>query len=1178
MKKIKTLLKAPVLTQSGYGVHSRQIFDALANDPLFDLHVENIKWGACSFLTEDTDQKKQIKQCIERRVIEKHKGDDKFDLFVHVTIPNEFEKLGSFNIAVTAGIETDRVSHTWIQKCNEMDLIIVPSEHSKKGFVDTIVGWEDKKKGTTGEFKLETPIVVCNEGVDSSMFRPTAPDDEKSILDIDFKSSFNFLHVGQWGRGGYGEDRKNIANLVRYFCEAFRGRKDVGLVLKVNMARSSVMDYDAVRARLDQVTKNFKKEDLPPIYLLHGNLSNDEMVALYNHPKIKAFISLTHGEGYGLPLIEAASCDLPVLATNWSGHLDFLKGNFVPISYEMVPIPDAAVWADILIKGSNWAEVKPDDVKNRMKKIVKAYSIPKEWATNLGKKIRENFDVSVTNKNFTNVIKQHLLTQKAAQINPEELLRSYIDDPNDFNAIYTMPMSAGDVYISSAVIDGLMKEMPEGAKLYFATNPQYETILEDNPNVHKVIEWNQTMMSIELLEKVFDVAFTPNVATQYTFSNWVRKGQGRLLAQEFANHCHSELGDYFIKKDDSVFEESFKPLVSEETTETITYAPFITLHTGSGKGQWEARKYVEWQEVANNLKELYPDLKLVQVGGTDEPELKSVDLDLRGKTTVQQLASVIEKSKLHLSIDTFSMHLAAGLSTPIVALFGSSHARSTGPWVKNKETAKFILLEAEEKMGCDKACYKYQCAKNREMPCVNEIEPAEVVESCARIIDEKFEGKFKRNPEFKYKRIFGTVSGYTTTFNLEGYPFRESIQSMLGFCDEVVVVDGVSTDGTWEALEELAKEDDRIKLFQNPWDFSEPGIDGLQKAFARYMCEGEFLWQQDCDEVVHERDYEKIKLITKRFPSNADILHLPVVELWGNGHTATGRRHAWKWRMSRNNMNITHGINKHARLTHEKTGKVYAKPGMSDGCEYVNAQSFDMEPHVGFWSDKLEIVRRSQPDSYAEGMNEVFDKMPSVYHYSWCSLENKIRQFRDKWDRQWSALYQTEGVVRFPGVDTDEQITELAKKLYAEGGEDSDETKYKFQLRDPGPKIMEEWLTKMPLNESEVEKSNSESPLDILERTMGKDKVGRQILDTVKEILSDDEAKKVSTEAVRAVFDVLKENLDEESIKQYSSLLDSMDNMEKNSQDPEALQREHQAFIEKFKVMAEAMSQQGVGE
>jgi len=1050
MRKLRTLLKGPVLTQSGYGIHSRQLFNALFDDELFDLYVEPIKWGHTPFLTRETEEKEKILQCVQKFSQAEQANQKHYDLFIHVTIPNEFEKKGRFNVGVTAGIETDTISHVWIQKCNEMDLIIVPSNHSKEVLENGRAVWQNQQTGESGGLKIEKPIVICNEGVDTGIFNPTNKLWDNKVTDLELEADFNFLHVGQWGQGGYGEDRKNISNLVKYFIETFKGRKDVGLVLKTNMARNNESDYETVLLRLKQIKANFPEDEVPPIHLVHGNLSNEEMLSLYRHPKIKSFISLTHGEGFGLPLLEAAACGLPILATNWSGHLDFLKfKKFSAIEYELKPIPDSAVWGDILIKGSRWAEVKEEETKHRMKKMVNSYTTPKEWANDLAKSVQENFSLEVVQRHFVDVVKMGLSQASASsQVDPEEFLKNFVDTPNAYNVLYTMPRSTGDVFISTAVIDGLKKELPGDAKIYFATSPQYADLLKGNKHIHKVIPWNQSMMNMDLTEKVFDLVMTPDTSTQYTFSNWIRRGQGRLLAEEFANHCQCELGDYHIEFEDI-----------EEGTPDV---PYMTFHPGSGKGQWEARRYEDWKEALLNIKKFYPEIKVVQIGSSDEPLYDESDFDFRGKTNYQQTATLVKASKLHLSIDTFTMHLAAALDTPLVALFGCSYATSTGPWYRHREGSKYVLLQSERFSGCrDKACYKNKCVANPDYPPINEIDPKEVVSACSLWLDKEKKGEFTKNEEHEYERVYNKISGYTTTFNIDGYPFVESIKSMLGFCDEVVVVDGCSDDGTYEKLEKLSAEDDRIKLYQIPWDMKEPGMDGMMKANARGLCENDFLWQQDSDEIVHEDDYEKIKMITKRFPRNADILHLPIIELWGDSEHVTGRRHAWKWRMSRNKPEITHGINANARLTSKETGKVYAKEGMSDGCEYIDAMSNQMLNHTGFYSTHVEAMRIQDPSGYEQLMNQAFEQLPSVFHYSWCSLPNKINQFKNKWDKQWNILYQTENIERFSNINSEDEIQKLSNHLFEQGGEDQDQVKYKFKLRKPNPAIMKEWLKKM---------------------------------------------------------------------------------------------------------------------
>lgn len=324
---------------------------------------------------------------------------------------------------------------------------------------------------------------------------------------------------------------------------------------------------------------------------------------------------------------------------------------------------------------------------------------------------------------------------------------------------------------------------------------------------------------------------------------------------------------------------------------------------------------------------------------------------------------------------------------------------------------------------------------------------------------------FKKKEDFKYQRLYGKISAYTYVFNPEklDIPWIESIKSHLAFADEVVVVNATdenSDPSTQEKLEALQQEFPHLQVYENEWDWHEPGVDGCQKAFARALCENDYLWQFDADEVVHERDYEKIKMITKRFPNNADILHLPVIELWGDEKHCTGRRHSWKWRMSRNKPEISHGINKNARIVDEETGVVYAKKGMSDGCEYVNIMNNEMLPHTGFYNQNMEIERRHLPQQYAQTMNMVFKSLPSIWHTSWMDLRRKYEQLKHggQWDKLWSLLYREEAQNRFPDVKTEEDVDNLIQRLYDNGGEDGDEVKFKFELDLEPPQLLKEWL------------------------------------------------------------------------------------------------------------------------
>jgi len=260
-----------------------------------------------------------------------------------------------------------------------------------------------------------------------------------------------------------------------------------------------------------------------------------------------------------------------------------------------------------------------------------------------------------------------------------------------------------------------------------------------------------------------------------------------------------------------------------------------------------------------------------------------------------------------------------------------------------------------------------------------------------------------------------TISGYTTTKDCinQRYPWEESITSLLGFSDEVVVVDGGSTDGTWEKLLQWAEAEEKLKVFQIERDWNDKRFavfDGLQKAEARSRCTKEFVWQQDADEVVHEVDYGKIKQICRNFPRTAVLVSLPVIEYWGSSEKVRCDINPWKWRLSKNIDNITHGIPAQLRVT-DSNGKLYAKQG-TDGCDYIFSNNFEMVPHANFYSAEVHQARMAAISgndqalkAYQGWFNNVIDQLPGVHHYSWIDIERKIKTYKNYWQKHWESLY-----------------------------------------------------------------------------------------------------------------------------------------------------------------------------
>jgi glycosyltransferase involved in cell wall biosynthesis len=260
-----------------------------------------------------------------------------------------------------------------------------------------------------------------------------------------------------------------------------------------------------------------------------------------------------------------------------------------------------------------------------------------------------------------------------------------------------------------------------------------------------------------------------------------------------------------------------------------------------------------------------------------------------------------------------------------------------------------------------------------------------------------------------------TISGYTTTKNCidQKYPYIQAIKSMLGFCDQVVVVDGGSTDGTWESLVKLSKTDDRIIIEQKKRDWDHPRFavfDGLQKAYARSLCTGDWCWQMDSDEIVHEKDYKKIKSLIKKIPKSMHLLALPVIEYWGSDEKVRIDINPWKWRLSRNHKHITHGIPKQLRMI-DSDGNLYARQG-TDGCDYIDANSYEIIPCMNFYDKNIHDLRlaalsgnEDDVEKYENWFNNIVENLPGVHHYSWMDLSRKIKTYKNYWSKHWQSLY-----------------------------------------------------------------------------------------------------------------------------------------------------------------------------
>ena len=415
MKKLMVIC-APVTSRSGYGEHARDLVKSFMTHDKYDVKIMDVRWGDCprNALNKNNNEDKKILDCILRQNLNQQP-----DVYVDIRIPNEFQTHGKFNIGITAGVETDIVSGKWIECCNKMDLVIVPSEHSKRGFTnsiyDKVQNLSDGKTEKIGELKLEKPMEVVFEGADEDTYKPL----KHTEIDKEFFDWLNgevpekqaFLFVGQWTKGGYGEDRKDIAKLVKVFYESFANKKkQPALILKTNGATYSILDHEECLSKLNDVKKRFPSEwKLPNVYLLHGDLSKEEMNYLYNHPKVKSMVSLTHGEGFGRPLLEATMTGLPVITSAWSGQLDFLDvEDAMLIPGDLKQVPKSMVWEDIIIEESKWFDANEDAMYKALNYTFVKGEETRARAKNLMNKNRQKFTLNKMTEKLDEIVQKHM--------------------------------------------------------------------------------------------------------------------------------------------------------------------------------------------------------------------------------------------------------------------------------------------------------------------------------------------------------------------------------------------------------------------------------------------------------------------------------------------------------------------------------------------------------------------------------------------------------------------------------------------------------------------------------------------------------------------------------------------------------------------------------------------------
>jgi glycosyltransferase involved in cell wall biosynthesis len=414
MNKPLLVYQAPVFTRSGYGDHARDILRSLFKMNKYDVKIVPTRWGNTP--QNQVDGSTEFGRMTLANVVTK--VDRKPDIFIQMSVANEFEAKGNFNIGITAGVETTILPREFIDGSNKMDLILVPSEFTKKLMVTTAYQEKNQQTGQiVNEYRITKPVETLLEGVDLDRYL-NYPKSGTDILD-GIQTDFNFLFVGHWLKGHLGQDRKDIGMMIKTFSTVFKflpKDKRPGLILKTSHAGFSVIDRENIREKVDNVLNEMNENDIPPIYLLHGDLEDTEMAQLYNHPKVKAMVSFTKGEGYGRPLAEFALSGKPILVSKWSGQVDFLpEQHTVFLDGQLTKVDESA--ADkFILKDSSWFTVNYSDAANKMYKVFNQYDEYLRQSAGLKENILNNFTLEKMDEIFEQLMDKY--TSAVPQVKP----------------------------------------------------------------------------------------------------------------------------------------------------------------------------------------------------------------------------------------------------------------------------------------------------------------------------------------------------------------------------------------------------------------------------------------------------------------------------------------------------------------------------------------------------------------------------------------------------------------------------------------------------------------------------------------------------------------------------------------------------------------------------------------
>jgi hypothetical protein len=404
MNKNTCVIYAPVQTFSGYGARGRDVAKAIIElkKEEWDIKIIPCKWGNTPMnFIEENPEWKYLEEYFTQQLTQQP------DIMIWITVPNEFQPVGKYNIGITAGIESTIAPSDWVEGCQRMDLVLGSSKHTIEVLKNSKFEKRDQNTNqNVGLVEWTRDSDILFEGARTDVYQPTT---KPCMVDFNVKEEFAYLFVGHWMQGEVGEDRKNVGLLIKAFYETFKNKtKKPALILKTTQVGASYMDRDNILKKIAAIRQTVKSTNLPNIYLLHGEFTDEEMNSIYNHSKVKAMVNLTKGEGFGRPLLEFSLTNKPIITTNWSGHVDYLNPEFTTLLPGQLTNIHPSAANNMLLKEAQWFSVDHGHVGHYLKDMFENYKNYTDKAKRQGYHSRTNFSFEKMKEKLDGILTERI--------------------------------------------------------------------------------------------------------------------------------------------------------------------------------------------------------------------------------------------------------------------------------------------------------------------------------------------------------------------------------------------------------------------------------------------------------------------------------------------------------------------------------------------------------------------------------------------------------------------------------------------------------------------------------------------------------------------------------------------------------------------------------------------------